>query len=434
MSQPTRNQTSLDDWIACESIAFALDRHETLQAAVDRLVASLGKAVQLLGFGEALHGGEEILIMRNRLFQHLVESHGFIAIAVESSFPRGRLVNEYIAGRGERFEEVQEIGFSHGFGRLAANRELVEWMRSYNAACDDGARLQFYGFDSPTEMTVSDSPRQLLQFALDCLAEMESSSAAERRQRINLLLGQDADWENPAAAFDPSKAIGLSPAATALRIETEDLITELRLQHPGQGAGCDNSRYHEALQYARLARQMLCYHAALARQSNDRLAELLGIRDLMMADNLAYVVSRQRGGGRVLSFAHNTHLKRGQARWQLGPHALAWWPAGAHLHEMLGPRYAVIGSAVGVSEGNGIGTPEPGTLEARLTSVSGPVRFISTRRGQRQPAATFAELPVRSGSRKNSTYFPLTPDSLIELDALAVFDSITYNRGGPPLP
>ena len=122
----------------------------TFNAAVDKVIASLGDAVELLGFGEALHGGEEILILRNRLFQRLVEAHGYSAIAIESSFPRARVVNEYVAGRGPAsYEEVQEAGFSHGFGQLDANRELVEWMRQYNADPSHRVKLQFYGFDSP---------------------------------------------------------------------------------------------------------------------------------------------------------------------------------------------------------------------------------------------------------------------------------------------
>lgn len=32
-----------------------------------------------------------------------------------------------------------------------------------------------------------------------------------------------------------------------------------------------------------------------------------------------------------------------------------WWPSGSHLTKIFGPRYAVIGSVVGVSEANGIG-------------------------------------------------------------------------------
>jgi|SRR6266536_3003603 len=120
----------------------------------------------------------------------------------------------------------------------------------------------------------------------------------------------------------------------------------------------------------------------------------------MMADNLAYLVARERGRGKVLAFAHNSHLLRSQARMQLGPELFTWWTAGAQLDELVGPRYAVIGSAVGVSEANGIGEPEAGTLEARLTAGPGPVRFIPTHHGQ----------------------------------GWAVLDATTYTRGGPPLP
>ena len=428
--------TTLDDWIRHEAIPFSLDAPDTLDAAIDRIVASLGDTVELLGFGEALHGGEDILILRNRLFQRLVEAHGYSAIAVESSFPRARVVNEYIAGRSPAsYEAVQDAGFSHGFGRLDATRELVEWMRQYNADPSHRVKLQFYGFDSPTEMTGADSPRQVLHFALDYLASIDRASGQAYRERIDALLGPDSDWENPAAMMDPTQSVGLSPAATALRIETEDLITELRIRRPELTAKSDENRYLEAVQYASVARQLLNYHAGLARKSEPgkRIVDSLGLRDVMMADNLAYMVSRERGRGKVLAFAHNSHLKRGKAEWQLGPHFLIWWPAGAHLNEMFGPRYAVIGSAVGVSDANGIGQPEAGTLEARLTAAPGPARFIPTHRGQGLPTSAIAALPTRTGSARNPTYFALTPQSVTDFDWLAVLDSTAYSRGGPPL-
>ncbi len=425
---------TLDDWIAREATPFSLDSPGAFNAAIDKVIASLGESVELLGFGEALHGGEEILILRNRLFQRLVEAHGYSAIAVESSFPRGRAVNEYAAGRGpESYEAVQDTGFSHGFGRLDANRELVEWMRRYNAGSSHRVKLQFYGFDSPTEMVGSDSPSQVLHFVLDYLASIDGTGGQEQRQRIDSLLGEDSDWENPAASFDPTKSVGLSPSATALRIETEDLITELRVRRPELVVRSDASRYLEAVQYASVARQLLNYHAALARESGERVAGLLGLRDAMMADNLACIVSRERGRGKVLAFAHNEHLKRGKAEWQLGTAVYSWWPAGSHLNEMIGRSYAVIGSAVGVSDANGIGQPEAGTLEARLTAVPGPGRFIPTHKGQGLPASTIADLPTRSGSMKNPTYFALTPQSFTNFDWLAVLDSTAYSRGGPPL-
>ncbi|HJZ48700.1 MAG TPA: erythromycin esterase family protein, partial [Roseiflexaceae bacterium] len=228
-----------------------------------------------------------------------------------------------------------------------------------------------------------------------------------------------------------TKSVGLSVAATALRIETEELISELRARRPELVARSDEPRYSEALHYASVARQLLNFHAAMARESD--YAERLGIRDALMADNLAYMVSRERGRGKVLAFAHNSHLKRGRAEWQIGADRHTWWPAGSHLAIMLGQRYAVIGSAVGVSDANGIGQPEDGTLEARLTAAPGPARFIPTHRGRGLPVAEIAELPTRSGSMKNPTYFALTPQSFSDFDWLAVLDSTAYNRGGPPL-
>jgi erythromycin esterase-like protein len=283
-------------------------------------------------------------------------------------------------------------------------------------------------------MMGTDSPSHVLHAALNYLTSIDSDGGQKRRERIDALLGSDADWENPAASMDPTQSVGLSAAAAALRIETEDLITELQIRRPELVAGSDADRYLEALQHALVARQLLNYHAGLARDSDTRLSELLGIRDAMMADNLIYTVSRERGRGKVLAFAHNRHLQRGKVHWQLGPHAIAWWPAGAHLKEMFGARYMSIGSGLGVSEANGIGQPEAGTLEALLTRLPEPALFIPTHQGQGLPASEIAALPARSSSIKNSTYMPLGPESFTDFDWLAILRSTTYSRGGPPLP
>ncbi len=434
MTHAAEVYTTLDNWIAHEAIPFSLDSRPDFNAAVDTVIDSLGDAVELLGFGEALHGGEESLVLRNHLFQRLVEAYGYSAIAIESSFPRGPIINEYVLGRGPAsYAAVQDTGFSHGFGKLEANRELVEWMRHYNADPVHQRKLQFYGFDSPTDATDTDSPRQTLHFVLGYLTSIDSVSGQEYRNRIDPLLGQDAAWENPAAILDPTKAVGQEAQARALRIETEELISELRVRRPELVAKSDESRYLEAVHYAVVARQLLNYHAELARASSQRMVRLLGIRDAMMAENLAYIISRQQGRGKVLVFAHNSHLKRGKVQWQWGNETVIWWPVGSHLHELFGRRYVVIGSAVGESPANGIGQPEAGTLEARFTSAPGPVRFIPTHQGQGLPAEEIAALPIRSGSKKNGSYEPLGTQSFTDFDWFAVLDTTAYNRGGPSL-
>ncbi len=417
-----------------EAIAFNLDSPESTNSSIDRFVSLLGETVQLVGLGEALHGGEEILILRNRLFQRLAERHGYSAIAIESSFPRSRLVDDYVAGRGQpSFDAVAEAGFSHGFGWLEANRELVEWMRHYNSDPSHRTKIRFYGFDSPTEMSYADSPGHVLSFVLDYITALDDSCGKSYRREIEPLLSRSSDWEDPATLLDPAKSIGLSPASKQLRIEVENLMAELLVRRPEFVSISGRERYSEAVHYAQLARWLLVYHSVMAEKSSQRTSRLLGIRDACMAENLAHILSLEQGRGRVLAYAHNSHLKKGRMQWQFGDELFTWWPAGSHLKETLGQAYAVIGSAVGVSDANGIGRPEPGTLEALLTALPGPGRFISTRRVQ-ELSSSQAALPVRSGSLKNPTYFPLTTQSGTDFDWLVALDRVGYSRGGPPLP
>jgi len=434
-------QVTLEDWIGREAIPFSLDAPKVLDGILDRLMASLGEHVELLGFGETLHGGQEILQLRNTLFERLVRAHGFTAIAIESSFTRAREVNEYIGGRGQGdYDAVQDTGFAQGVGRLESNRDLVEWMRRYNGELAHPSQLRFYGFDIPTGSMGIAGPEPVLNFTLEYLASIDPASANEHRRRMDSLLGQLSGWENPAAWADPTKSVGLTEPATSLRIATEDLITELRTRRPELVAHSGQERYLEALQYALLTRQLLNFHAALARQTGEPYAGPRGIRDALMADNLLHILARERArGGKVLVFAHNGHLQRGKSVWPCcgqkfqGTEVYTWWPAGSQLNDVLGERYAVIGTAVGTSADNGIEAPEPGSLEARLTALPGPALFIPTQGGHGLSAAEIASLPTRSGSLKNPTYTALTAQSFTDFDWLAVLNSTHYSRGGPSL-
>ena len=109
----------------------------------------LGESVQLLGFAEALHGSEEILVARNRLFQRLVTALGHSAIVFEVTSPQARAMNEYALGLRSADDPGVQEWFGTGFGVLDANRELIEWMRRYNADAATTVKLHFYGFDLP---------------------------------------------------------------------------------------------------------------------------------------------------------------------------------------------------------------------------------------------------------------------------------------------
>ena len=390
-----------------------------------------------------MHGGENLLLVRNRLFKRLAIHHGYSAIAIESSCSRAWLVNEYVAGRGPARSYDDLLGgrgFGQGVGEAEANRELVEWIKRYNADADRKVKLSFYGFDIPTGATGIEGPGGVLQSSLGYLSSIDAVSGNAHQGKIEALLAQVKDWENPLAWADNAKSPGLSAPASALRLEIEDLITELRTRRPELVARQGSERYLDALQGAMVARQVANFHAALARRTGEPIAGPRGIRDALMADNLVYAVERERGRGKVMAFAHNGHLQRGKSVWPCcgqtygpGQEVFTWWPAGSQLKERLGRGYAVIGSAVGESKENGIGRPEAGSLEARLTARGSTGLFIATHEGQGLPAKEVAALTLRSGSMKNMTYTSLIPQSFTDFDYLCVIDSTPYSRGAPPL-
>lgn len=398
------------------------------------MVGTVGGGVTLLGLGEALHGGEEILRLRNRVFQELVARHGFSAIAIESSHCRARRVNDFVQGRGAlTYEQVATEGFGHGMGKLEANRELVEWMRAENAGRAPASRIRFYGFDIPTGSMGGASPRGVLRFVTDYLAGIDPGAGKRFETRFAEVLGEDAGWENPAVYMDPSQSIALTPAAATLRVEIENLIAELRARRPALVADGGADAFLEALHEARTARELLNFHVAMAvRKPGQSPAIVLGARDASMADTLLHIADCERGRGTVLVFAHNSHLQRGEAVWPGQNYwgtedPCRWWPAGAHLAEILGPRYAVLATAVGVSPDNGIAEPEPGTIEARLAETGNPVAFVSA------SEVTGISRAVRSGSVRNPTYVPLDERAGSRFDGIVFLREVTYNRGGPPL-
>lgn len=434
-AEPVSEYGSLKDWIARSAVSFSPSSVPETNAAVDKVVTALGDQVQLLGFGEALHGGEDILRLRNEFFKRLVEEHGYRAIAIESGFPEALAVDEYVAGGTESYAEVAKKGFGWSFGGLEANRDLVEWMRAYNADPAHTVKLRFYGFDiSAIGGARIRGPDAVLHYALDYLASIDQASAAKHRERIDTLLGQLSGWENPDVFQKKAPAPGLTPAAFSLRIATEDLIAELRMRRPELVMKSGADRYQLALHHAQIGRQTLDFHAAVARTSEEPVAGLRGVRDALMADNLEYIVKREQDRGKVFVFAHNGHLQRGKSVWPCCGQkhwgtVYQWWPAGSQLKERLGDRYAVIGSALGASDPeNGVKPAEKGSFEAMLAELLGDAVLIPTHLGKGLPERELNQLTPRSGSATNMSYTTLEPRSLTDFDWWHLLDTTGQTR------
>ncbi len=121
------------------------------RGALTSFLNTLPTTPRLLGIGEPTHGVDAFPAWRNRIFRSLVEHHGYRSIAIESDVPAGLRVDAYTTSGQGTLDEIMQDGFSHGFGEVKANRELVVWLREVNAGRDEADKVRFYGFDAPTE-------------------------------------------------------------------------------------------------------------------------------------------------------------------------------------------------------------------------------------------------------------------------------------------
>ncbi|WP_329054472.1 erythromycin esterase family protein [Amycolatopsis sp. NBC_01488] len=318
---------------------------------------------ELLAFGEPTHFEPAFARIRNDLFARLA-GHGFRSIALET----------------DRVAAL-DGGFSHGFGEVPANRQLLAWLREYNETA--GEPLTFHGFDAPAETFSAPSPRSYLEHVRDYLG-LDVDVAA--------LTGDDERWSRSEAILDPAESPGATPEARELRVLADDLLTTLYARAP-RLAG--ETAWVRAKVHATAGLGLLRYHAASARPGDrdTRIARLAGMRAVLMAQNLLDIRDIERPRGRTLVFAHNGHLGSG---------------AGAIVASLLGDRYAFIAGSLGHSEALGLAEPAADTYEGVLQRDTGTWKLT-------------ADIPrgrKRTDTRPDRGYFGLDQELLDSADAV----------------
>ncbi|MEV6837157.1 erythromycin esterase family protein [Streptomyces sp. NPDC051133] len=335
---------------------------------------------RLLALGEPTHGEDLLLEVRNDVFRQLVEEAGYRTITIESDCMRGLVVDDYVTSGAGTLDEVMQRGFSHpeiGLGTSAANRELVRWMRAYNDGRPESERVRFAGFDGPLEISGAESPRDALTALHAYLtARVDSGLLPCTAETLDLLLGADERWTDPAAMTDPSRSVGRTPEATRLRLLAGDLVALLDTQLPHLVAVSSPDDWDRARMYGRTATGLLRYHFWLADTSPGRLAQLLGVRASMMAANLLAAAER----GPALVYAHNGHLQRNRSGMEMSGLPLQWWSAGAIVGAQLGEEYAFLATALGTIRHRGVDTPPPDTVEGLLYALPEDRYVVDTRR------------------------------------------------------
>lgn len=416
--------------LAATSWSFDVGGGRELAAAVSSLLQTLGSPPELLALGEPTHGEPAFPSLRNRILEVLVE-HGFRSIAIESDAVAALAVDTFVRGGGGALDSAMAEGFSHGLGRLDANRELVAWLRAHNDSLPAAERLAFYGFDAPLEMASAPSPRPYLEHLHDYLAgHLGPGSLLHGRDELEDRLGDDERWSDPGAQMDAGKSVGSSADAAALRVIADDLMTALHAQAPRLVAASSLADWWRAEVHARTALGLLRYHAQAADTAPqaERTSRMLGVRDALMAESLLAIRAREQQRGPTLVFAHNRHLQRHASTWRLADMDLEWSSAGAIVATLLGDRCAFVAGSLGASDTLGLHTPAPDTFEGALGETTHGYALVPA---TRLVAALDRELHTRTDVTAEQGYFPLDAATLGHCDAVLHVAPSPARRGDP---
>lgn len=380
---------------------------------VDTFLASRPGVLDVLALGEPTHGEPAFPRLRNHIFERLVE-RGFRSIVVESDRIAGLAVDDYVRDGVGTLDDVLASGFSHRAGELAANRELVQWMRAHNESAPATERLSFHGFDAPLEMVSAPSPGSYLRHLRDYLtAELGVAALPPRAADLDDLLGDDERWSDTAALLDATRSVGRSDEAVALRVLADDLLTVLHVNAARLGPGWRRARLHGAA-----ALGLLRYHAVAATSAPEarRVSQLLGVRDAWMAQNLVEIRADEHRRGPTLLFAHNRHLQRHPSTWHLAGMDLDWFSAGATVAAHLGAGYAFVAGSLGASCALGLDAPAADTFEGMLGVSAAGQGPIVERAGLTLPTA--GEARTRTDVTPEQGYFPLDAATVAQCDGV----------------
>ncbi|MEY7973555.1 erythromycin esterase family protein [Saccharomonospora xinjiangensis] len=369
----------------------------------DLLPASTG----LLALGEPTHWEPAFGWVRNDVFARLID-HGFRSIALETDRVGALVVNDFVHDGLGSLDEAMSA-FSHDFGNLAPNRQLVAWMRDYNAKRPREQRLTFHGFDAALETFSAPSPRPYLEHARDYLGlDLDIAS----------LTGEDERWSRAEAVLDAAASPGASADADRLRAIADDLFTSLHTRAPELIAATSHARWVRARTHLTAGIGLLRYHAQSARPGDQsaRISRLAATRDALMAHNLLDIRGLEARRGATLVYAHNQHLQKAGSVITTPELNLTWFGAGSIVNSLVPESYTFVAGSLGRSETLGIADPEPGTHEGLFHERIGTWGFV--------PNQADAHARVRTGITPQQGYVPLDAATLDGADAvLHIHDS-----------
>lgn len=376
------------------------------------LESAIGTA-HVVAFGEPTHGVHEPLAFRNRLFRVLVERMGFTAIALESGFTESISARSFIENGAGDAETAARTGLSDGVNRYLENRELIQWMRDYNATASSAGhrKIHLYGIDLPEGERVS-GPRRAIDSALAFLSLADPTTAQRIRDSLtdSLPRTEELKFGPLSAAAQAEFDTSIKAIAKAMEKSRKSLMTR-----------SSEEEYRWALHNLDVARQLakclpLTPTAPPATSGIGAWAALLTCRDSAMAKNVQWALENEGRQGRLLVFAHNGHVMNSKddgRRWAKSREKPTMM--GLHLRRVYGKDLYIIAMSAATTSGGLPAKPiEEDSIDSTLVGVGLPLMFLDVRMARQNKEALTWLSTRRSMNANVSTQAVITLSTAVD--------------------
>jgi erythromycin esterase-like protein len=277
---------------------------------LDGILELIGES-KLVLIGEATHGTHDFYRLRAELTRRLIAERGFMGVAAEADWPDAYRTNRFVRGHGTDPDASFALSdfrrFPAWMWRNAEVLDFVGWLRDWNEDRPEDERAGFYGLDL---YSLHASMEAVIAF----LEQVDPEAARRARARYACF----ERFSEEAQAYGEATALGLGQSCERqVLAQLLELQVQRRqaLQHDGLLAG---DEAFAAEQNARLVVNAEQYY----REMFIGAVSTWNLRDRHMADTLQALsehLERRQGSGRLVVWAHNSHLGDARAT-EMGHH------------------------------------------------------------------------------------------------------------------
>lgn len=239
----------------------------------------------IIALGEATHGSSEFFTLKHRLLSYAVHQMGVRVFAIEDHQLVVENVNRYVlGGPGDARTAMKGM-----FGVWANNEvyNMIQWVRRYNDT-HPSDKVEFVGMDMQEVTSPIDS---LYKF----LHRRDSMTGVKIHQLLDPIR---KDAYQVYFLNDSTKKEWVKAAQAAWEIVAHKKQSWLSAVF----SHSDSSEIEWATQYANLICQF----------TRENINPMALYRDKAMAENISWILSRRKPGTKILLWAHDVHISRGE--------------------------------------------------------------------------------------------------------------------------